>query len=215
MPADNEIFRALQQHLDKGPAGFAATPSGADIALLKLLFTPTEARIAAHLSIIKLEPAGKIHRRLKTAGIDISLDELRRILDRMALRGTVLVYRQGFKETHYKNAEVGAGGIIDFQVDRLTEDLINAYHSYHEEVLSRPARPRTPGRRSILPLRTVPMEKSIPLPEKFKVSTYDDIRRILEDSPAPSPSPTASAASSKICRAARVSTPTSVRPACR
>jgi Na+-translocating ferredoxin:NAD+ oxidoreductase subunit B len=185
MPADTEIYRALQRHLDKGPYGFATAPSGADIALLKLLFTPSEARVAASLSLIRLEPAGKILRRLKKAGIDISLDELRRTLDHMAFKGTVLVYRQGFKEDHYKNAEVGAGGIIDFQVDRLTKDLVDAYRRYHEEVLLGPSRPRTPGRRSILPLRTVPVEKSIPLPEKLQVSTYDDIRRILEESPGP------------------------------
>jgi electron transport complex protein RnfB len=182
MPADTEIYRALQRHLDEGSAGFAAAPSGADIALLKLLFTPLEARIANHLSIIKLEPAGKIHRRLKKAGKAISLDELRRSLEHMAFKGTVLVYRQGFKENHYRNAEVGAGGIIDFQVDRLTPELVDAHDRYRKEVT---ARRRAPGRPSVPPLRTVPVAKSLPVPEKFQVSTYDDVRRILEDSPGP------------------------------
>jgi Na+-translocating ferredoxin:NAD+ oxidoreductase subunit B len=184
VPEENEIYRALQRHLDQGSTGFAAAPSGADIGLLAQLFSPSEARIATHLSLIKLEPAGKIRRRLKKAGIDISLDELRRTLDGMGVKGTVLVYHQGFKEKHYRNAEIGAGGIIDFQVDRLTPSLIDAHDRYQKEVMARP-RPRPAGPRSILPLRTVPVEKSIPLPEKFQVSTYDDIRRILERSPGP------------------------------
>jgi electron transport complex protein RnfB len=182
MPADTEIYRALQQHIDKGPAGFAAVSSGADIALLKMLFTLEEARIAAHLSIIKLEPAGKIYHRLKKAGISISLDELKKTLDGMAFKGTVLVYRQGFKENHYKNAEVGAGGIIDFQVDRITPELVDAHDRYRKEVTARP-RPRV--RPSVPPLRTVPVAKSLPVPEKFQVSTYDDVRHILEGSPGP------------------------------
>jgi electron transport complex protein RnfB len=185
MPTETEIYRALQQHLDKGPYGLAAAPSGADIALLKLLFTPEEARIATHLSLIKLEPAAKIHRRLQKAGIKLTLDGLKQTLDRMVFRGTALLYSQGLKENHYKNAEVGAGGIIDFQVDRLTPELIEAHERYRKEVMSRPSRPHATGRRSILPLRTVPVEKSIPLPEKFQVAIYDDIRHILNDSPGP------------------------------
>ena len=68
---DNEIlvYRALQQHLDTGPVGYPATPSGIDIALLRKLFTPQEARIAACLSTVKLESAGIIHRRVKKSGV--------------------------------------------------------------------------------------------------------------------------------------------------
>jgi len=183
MPAEDEIYRTLQRHLDKGPYGLAAAPSGSDLALLKLLFTPKEARVAANLSLISLEPAAKIHRRLKKSGIKMTPDEVKNELDRMVFKGTVLVYRQGYKENRYKNAEVSAGAIIDFQVDRLTPELVAAYHRYHEEILSRPQRPR--GARSILPLRTVPVAKSIPQPEKFQVSTYDDVRHILDSSPGP------------------------------
>jgi Fe-S-cluster-containing hydrogenase component 2 len=35
--------------------------------------------------------------------------------------------------------------------------------------------------KSLLPLRTIPVEKSIPLPEKRQVSHYDDVRRLIEN----------------------------------
>jgi ferredoxin len=182
MPTDTEIYRALQQHLDKGPVGYPATPSGIDLTLLKQLFTTQEAHIAAHLSTIKLEPAKTIHRRVKKSGIKLTLDELKQTLDLMARKGTILVYSQGFKEKHYKNAGVTAGGIVDFQVNRLTKDLVDTFHQYHVEIFSRA---EMTGSRSVPQLRTIPVEKSIPLPDKHKVSTYDDVRRLLEDSPGP------------------------------
>jgi len=182
MTTDIEIFRALQQHLDKGPVGFPATPSGADIALLKSLFTPEEARIAACLSTIKLEPARTIHRRVKKSGLKMTLNELKQTLDAMARKGIILVYREGLKEKHYKNAGVTAGGIVDFQVNRLTKDLADTVHQYHVEAF---AQAEMTGTRSIPQLRTIPVAQSIPKPDKHAVATYDDVHRLLEDSPGP------------------------------
>ena len=43
---DSDIYRRLQQHLDQMPVGFPRAESGADIRVLKHLFTPEEAKIA-------------------------------------------------------------------------------------------------------------------------------------------------------------------------
>ncbi len=182
MEKDNQLYRTLQRHLDNSPVGFPATPSGTDIALLQRFFSPSEAQIAVRLSTIKLEPAKTIHRRLKNSDIDMSVDELKQKLDAMAIKGTVLVYSEGFKEKHYKNAGVTAGGIFDFQVNRLNKDLVDAFHQYHVEAF---AQAEMTGSRSIPQLRTVPVGKSIPTPELHNVATYDDIRFILESSPGP------------------------------
>ncbi len=48
--SDRSDYRRLQKHLNSQPVGFPATPTGADIRLLKHLFTPDEARIALGLS---------------------------------------------------------------------------------------------------------------------------------------------------------------------
>jgi electron transport complex protein RnfB len=182
MSHDDAIFRALRQHLDTGPVGYPATPSGIEITLLRQLFTPREAQIATCLSTIKLEPPSRILRRVKKSGIAISPDEFRQTLDVMARKGVILVYSEGFGEKRYKNAGVTAGGIVDFQVDRLTKDLVDTFHQYHTEMFSQ--REMT-GSRSVPQLRTIPVEKSIPTPEKHLVATYDDVRRLVEDSPGP------------------------------
>jgi ferredoxin len=177
-----EIYRNLQQHLDKGPVSYPSTPSGIDISLLKHLFTPEEAQIATQLSTINLEPARRIYRRAKKSGLVTSLEQLQIILDRMAYKGTVLVYREGYKEKRYKNAGVTAGGIVDFQVNRLTKDLVDTFHQYHVEVF---ARAEMTGSRGVPQLRTIPVEKSIPVPDKHLVSTYDDVRQLVENTAGP------------------------------
>src|SRR5512138_1892897 len=50
MTAADAIYRTLQQHLDDQAVGFPSVRSGADIRLLKRLFTPEEATLALHLT---------------------------------------------------------------------------------------------------------------------------------------------------------------------
>ena len=182
MPDDIEIYRALQLHLDKGPVGFPATKSGLDIELLKKLFSQTEARVGACLSNIKPEPAAVISRRCQKAGINLSDDEILQHLDRMAHKGLILVYTEGKDRKHYKNAGMSAGGIIDFQVDRFTPELMEVFHRYHVDAF---AQAEMTGSRSIPQLRTVPVRKAIPAPDKHAVATYDDVRLLVENAPGP------------------------------
>jgi NAD-dependent dihydropyrimidine dehydrogenase PreA subunit len=182
MNTNDQIYRALQQHLDKGPVGFPATPSGVEVTLLKKLFTPLHAQIASHLSTIKLESPKTIHHRLQKNGVAMSLADLKSALDVMAYKGLILAYSEGFNEKHYKNAGMSAGGIIDFQVNRFTKDLMELFDQYHKEVF---AGAENTGRRSIPQLRTVPVSTSIPTPEKHSVATYDDVRSLLDASPGP------------------------------
>jgi electron transport complex protein RnfB len=182
MDNENQFYRALQHHLDKGSVGFPPTPSGIEITLLKKLFTPLQARIAVHLSTIKLETAKTIRRRLQKSGVTLSLADLKSALDAMAYKGLILAYSEGFKEKHYKNAGMSAGGIIDFQVNRFTKDVMEVFDQYHKEAF---ASAENTGRRSIPQLRTVPVSTSIPTPEKHSVATYDDVRSLLDTSPGP------------------------------
>ena len=45
-----ELYRKLQQHLDRMPVGFPATESGVEIRILQRLFTPDEAALAGDIS---------------------------------------------------------------------------------------------------------------------------------------------------------------------
>jgi electron transport complex protein RnfB len=182
MDTESRIYRDLQEHLDRAPVGFPATESGADIRFLKHFFTPEEATIAIQLSTMRLEPIKRIYHRIKKSGISVSIEELQQILDRMVYKGTVLAYKEGYSETHYKNAGVSAGGMYDFQVDRLTKELVNDFQQYHRESF---AMAETTGTVRVPQLRTIPVEKSVPVPEKFKTSTYDNVRHLIENAPGP------------------------------
>jgi electron transport complex protein RnfB len=171
MAADDLVYRDLQRYLDRLPAGFPEVASGLDIRLLKRFFTPEEARLALRLSM-KPEPFRRVYGRVR--GLGVSEAECRRLLDKMLLKGTILSVEEGYDEPHYCNAEFTAGGIYNFQVNRLSKDLIEDVHRYREEARSRPR--KGPWLR---PLRTVPVQESIPLPEKYRLADYNSVRQLV------------------------------------
>lgn len=173
MNKEDRVYRQLQRYLDRLPVGFPEVESGLDIKLLKRFFTPEEADLAMQLSM-QPEPLDRIHRRVRDR---MTAAELKGMLDVMLRKGTILSYEEGYDEPHYCNAEFAAGGIYNFQVDRLSEDLIADYQQYQVE---RRAIPRRGGGGG-LPLRTVPVEQSIPLPEKYSIGDYDSVRKLVED----------------------------------
>ena len=181
MDNEKKVYRDLQKFLNTLPGGFSATKSGSDIRLLKYLFTPEEARVAMHLST-KPEPAKQIHNRLNKSGTPISIKELQKILDKMLYKGTLRPYYEGYDETHYRAPDPTAGGMISVQLnDKLTKEFVSLLNEYTAETFAK----RTSSPKILNPLRTVPVRKSFPHPEKFSVSTYDDIRKIIENAPGP------------------------------
>ncbi|MBN1191859.1 MAG: 4Fe-4S binding protein [Dehalococcoidales bacterium] len=181
MDSENKIYRDLQEFLNTLPGGFAATESGSDIQLLKYLFTPEEARVAVHLTM-KPEPVKRIHESIRRSGNPVSLEELQSILDRMLYKGTLRPYYKGYNETHYRAPDPTAGGMLSVQLDhKLTREFYDRLNGYAAESFGK----RTAGSKVLNPLRTVPVEKSITRPEKFPVSTYDNIRKMVEDATGP------------------------------
>ena len=49
MIAGVDVYRNLQEHLDKMPVGYPATKSVVEINLLKAIFTPEQTKITTHL----------------------------------------------------------------------------------------------------------------------------------------------------------------------
>jgi hypothetical protein len=58
------IYQKLAKHLDDLPGGFPPTDSGVEMRILKRLFTPKEAELALHLTLIAEEPK-VVARRVK------------------------------------------------------------------------------------------------------------------------------------------------------
>jgi hypothetical protein len=80
----NTIYRELQQHIDKSmPVGFPATESGAELRILKHLFSPEDARLALNLGPLP-ETLDEIYQRVKEIGMTI--EELEEKLDSLVMK---------------------------------------------------------------------------------------------------------------------------------
>ena len=171
---DDELYRALQRHLDRMPVAYPATESGVEIRILKRLFTPDEARLALCLSAIP-EPLGTIHRRTRR---QMSRERLSGTLDRMADKGSIHKL-PGKRGPRYGKAPLVLG-MYEAQVNRLTPELERDVRAYLDEAFAERAMhtKRTPQ------MRTVPVNQSIKV--ECAVARHDDIRRFVEASPGPS-----------------------------
>jgi len=174
-PAD--VYRRLQQHLDRMLVGFPATESGVEIRILQRLFSPEDAEIALQLSVIP-ETLDRIHRRLRKTGI--STGKLEEVLDRLADKGAILGGRhldRGDGKKRYSKAQL-AVGIYEFQVDRLTAELQRDFEQYMDEAFAEAFHTKTTPQ-----LRTIPINESV-IPDR-RVGTYDGARRVIEESDGP------------------------------
>lgn len=171
MSTEEKIYRDLQQYLDRMPVGLPATESGVEIRILKHLFTPEEAEISLQLSMMP-ESVERIHKRLNKSGM--SIEELEKKLDQMVYKGSIYGGKENSKKV-YSSMPL-AIGMYEFQVERLTEDFAKdwlqyLYESFYQEI----------GKIKIPLLRTIPVEKSISVPDKYEVSDYDRVRYLVEN----------------------------------
>ncbi len=174
MEQDNQPYIKLQKHLDSQAVGFPATRSGAEIKILKHIFTPQEAEIACYLDF-KFEALETI---LGRAGhlVD-SAEELEKHLENILQKGGIESKIENGRK-HYCNAPLVVG-MYEFQVNRLTPEFIEAFGDYTSdkkygiEFLS-----------TKLPMmRTIPVAKSIH--PQHNVGTYDEVRELLKNAEAP------------------------------
>ena len=100
---DDGIYKKLARHLDNLPAGFPPTESGVELRILRRLFSPEEARLACHLTLIP-EEAPVIARRAK-----IPLAETSRRLEEMALKGLIFNMTPNGRPTLYMASQYVIG----------------------------------------------------------------------------------------------------------
>ncbi len=171
MKKTQEIYRKLQRHLDGQAVGFPATSTGAEIRVLKHIFSPQQAKIAICLNY-KPEPLETIYKRAQ--GLVESPNELSDILDAIEKKGGLEAWVKGNKR-YYCNAPLVVG-MYEFQLGQLTPEFINDFDEYFSdrkfviEFLS-----------TELPqMRTIPIAKSISI--KSHVSTFDEVAALLKKS---------------------------------
>jgi Na+-translocating ferredoxin:NAD+ oxidoreductase subunit B len=168
---DDDLYRSLQRHLDRMPVPYPATESGVELSILRRLFSPEDARLALHLSMIP-EPLAAIHRR---AGRKTTRAALGAALDGMAGRGLIQRVATG-RGPLYGKAPIVVG-FYESQVNRLTPEFQRDFDRYGDEALGAALAAHTPQ------LRTVPINESIPF--ERVVGRYDDIRAFVRASPGP------------------------------
>jgi Pyruvate/2-oxoacid:ferredoxin oxidoreductase delta subunit len=168
---DDDLYRALQRHLDRMPVPYPATESGVELSILRRLFSPADARLALLLSMIP-EPLAPIHRR---AGRNTPKATLAAALDGMAERG--LIQRVPTKKGPLYGKAPIVIGFYESQVNRLTPEFQRDFERYGDEALGAALAAHTPQ------LRTVPINE--PIPFERVVGRYDDIRTFVRASPGP------------------------------
>ena len=160
----DEIYQRLAEHLDRLPDGFAPSEGGADIRLLKRLFTPEEAELALHLTL-DMEESGAIAARAHLAE-----EEAVERLGEMALKGLIF-YAEVDGRVLYQAAPFVIG-IYEFQVNRLSDGFLRDLGEYWSTVKER-EEPRTIGQ-----LRTIPINESIDT--RLEVLPYENVYALVE-----------------------------------
>jgi len=172
-----DVYRQLQEHLDQLPAGFPPSKSGAEIRLLKHLFTPEEAKIATNLKFSwnNTEALEKIYDRVEPLGY--TKEELENLLENMAKKGTIMVHRKGDKRT-YGNA-MFIVGIFEYQQNKLTKEFVEDMHQYWWEAYV----PESAKIQTLSQTRLIPVEQSV-RPE-MGISNYEVLKEIINTSEGP------------------------------
>jgi electron transport complex protein RnfB len=173
MTSDDLLYRDLQQHLDRQAVGFPAARSGADLRLLKRLFTPDEARLALHLTD-RPSPTEEIVAR---AGGCFPPDRVTALLESMFSKGAI-----GWKK---KNG-ADRWSVLPLVIGMYEQQDGSPSHGFLQDA---DAYFRSPafGRSflSVKPsqMRTIPLARSIPV--EHRVATYDQVRAIVDGSAGP------------------------------
>ncbi len=169
---DEELYRKLQQHLDKMPIGLPATADGAEIRILKEFFTPDEAKFALNLEFLP-STAKDVWRRVKRT-LGMSLEETSEKLESMDAKGLLL---------HARNPETGeplyllaplAIGFFEFSINNLTKEKVEALEAYVDVFMEKEF-----FGKGIPQMRTIPIEAAI-TPE-LGVMAYDEVWKIFDD----------------------------------
>ena len=163
---DDAIYLRLARHLDNLPGGFPATESGVELRILRQLFSPEDADLACHLTLIPEIPA-VVARRV---GIS-STDAAERLAD-MVRRGLIMPHGKPGEPVRYMALHFVVG-IWENQVNRLSPELIRDVNEYFPTFIDYRAWRAAPQ------MRTVPVGRSISTIRE--VMPYDQAEALVRE----------------------------------
>lgn len=141
-------YRKLAEHLDQLPGGFAPSDTGAELRLLRGLFSIEEAELAIHLTLDR-EKAEIIYKRA-----NLPLAETKQRLDEMSNKGLIFSVHLEDGSILYQ-AVPFIVGIYEYQVNKLNEDFLQDLADYWSTQKQRPQTQTIPQ------MRTIPVGESI------------------------------------------------------
>ena len=163
---EDQCYRILAEHLDQLPGGFAPSETGAELQLLKRLFTPEEASLAIHLTLDR-DDASAIAGR---AALPVSETEQR--LNAMAHKGLIFSIHPDQGPVLYQ-AVPFVVGIYEFQINRMSEGLLDDLAQYWSTQTQRPQVETVPQ------MRTIPVGESI-VPQ-LEALPYEHVYALVRD----------------------------------
>ena len=174
MDEAEQVYRDLQRHLDRQAVGYPATKSGAEIRLLKRMFSPDEARLAMHLTY---KPVSIERIRASAGESGASFDRVETMLASMVGHGVIgLVERGGARCFHTLPFVVG---MFEGQLKRLTPEFLGDVQQYTSDKAFGLAFLST----GLPQMRTIPVGKSISV--EHHAATYDSIVEIINGANGP------------------------------
>ena len=162
----DERYRKLAEHLNQLPGGFASSETGAEFRLLSRLFTPAEADLATHLTLEREEA----HVIAGRAGLPVA--EAERKLNEMSRKGLIFSVHPAEGSSLYQAAP-WVIGIFEFQVNNLSEGLLQDLEAYWTTQKPR-KRPKT-----IPQMRTIPIGESIE--PHLEALPYERVNDLIQD----------------------------------
>ncbi len=174
MTKNIDNYRNLQKHLNRQPVGYPRTFSGADIKVLKHIFTEAEARVATFLDY-RFQDIDVIYKKHGTVGY--SKEELNEILYGMAKKGGI-----GYREKHgrpcYCNMPLVVGMYEGFN-KYLSQEFLTDFDKY----TASPSFGISFLSTAVPQMRTIPVAESI-TPE-HRVSSFDQVSALIDAAPGP------------------------------
>lgn len=158
-----DVYKKLANLLDHTPGGYPETETGVELRILKQLFTQQEAQLALSL-VMMLETAEAIAQRA-----DRKPEEIEPMLIEMGKKGLIMhVNRNGQNTFMLLQFMVG---IWEYQVNRLTKELIKDFNEYIPYLIEDQYKHKTQQ------LRVVPVAKSINT--ELNIMDYEQVETII------------------------------------
>ena len=162
----NDLYEQLAQFVDDLPAGYPRTESRVELKILEMLFTPEEAELFMHLSLLGEEPKVIAHRAQQP------VEAVSERLAEMEKKGLVYATQKPGKPPEYI-AQQFVVGFWEGQVNRLNRELVEAIEEYLPSFVDFDLWQKAPQ------LRTIPIGESIPV--QAEVMPYERAEEIIKD----------------------------------